>query len=511
MRAGLALASSLALLAAPLSSQIVFETPAVADGGQFPVKLLLGDINEDGFADLITGHFAFGGPPTVTFGTGPGQFGSAQTFTTLTINDRPSRLVDLNADGHLDLLAFIGQSRVSSCSVLLGHGDGSFDAPVGINGAFEGPVDTGVGDFDGDGALDVAIYNGPFGFWPGSVLAVFGNGDGSFGEPVDITPSGFPFGANGVLRVGDSNGDGFDDVVLTISSGGMPTILSHGDGTFTEASCTLGCGTTIDKDFELVDMNGDGRDDLVSCSRIQLANAAGTFAIVGFVMGTASAPRTVEVADLDGDGELDVIVGRNVTGSEFDPGATAGDVIVYRGRGDGTTDLPGLVVSHVPQPRDVAIADIDLDGRPDAVLAELQTAPSTARVLLNRTYEPGSPFLDLGGALAGSNGYPIQLASGTLVAGQPFAFQLQSGPLSGAAWHIVGFSALNAPFKGGTLIPALNLINGPFPLTPAGALTLAGNWPAGGSGLTLWVQFWMPNGGGPAGFVASSGVRAQIP
>ncbi|HVQ25978.1 MAG TPA: hypothetical protein VMV01_12410, partial [Planctomycetota bacterium] len=98
-----------------------------------------------------------------------------------------------------------------------------------------------------------------------------------------------------------------------------------------------------------------------------------------------------------------------------------------------------------------------------------------------------------------------------LVAGQPFAFQLQSGPLSGAAWHIVGFSALNAPFKGGTLIPALNLINGPFPLTPAGALTLAGNWPAGGSGLTLWVQFWMPNGGGPAGFVASSGVRAQIP
>src|SRR6185503_7801598 len=124
---------------------------------------------------------------------------------------------------------------------------------------------------------------------------------------------------------------------------------------------------------------------------------------------------------------------------------------------------------------------------------ELQTAPSTARVLYNRTYGPGSPFLDVGGALGGSNGFPIQLASGTLVTGQPFAFKLQSGPPSGSAWHIVGLSALNAPFKGGTLVPAINLMNGPFPLSASGSLTLAGNWPSGGSGLTLWVQYWMPN------------------
>ncbi|HZL98877.1 MAG TPA: VCBS repeat-containing protein [Planctomycetota bacterium] len=510
MRARLALAPVLAALAAPLTGQIVFETPAVVDGGQYPVRMLPGDIDEDGFVDLITGHFAFGGPATVTFGTGPGTFGSAQPFAALTIDDRPSRLVDLDQDGHLDLLAFIGQSRVSSVSVLRGHGDGSFDPPIGINGAFEGPIDTDVGDFDADGNLDVAIYNGAFGFWAGSVLAVFGHGDGTFGEPVSINPSNFPFGASGVLRVGDTNGDGFDDVVLTTGVG-MPTMRSNGDGSFTQVTCQSGCGSTIDKDFELADMNGDGRADLVSCTRILLANPDGSFEVFGFTLGFESVPRTVAVADLDADGKLDVLVGRNVNPNEFDPSAPVGDVRIHRGNGDGTAQLPALIVSHVPQPRDLVIADVDLDGRPDAVVGELQSAPSSARVLFNRTYGPGSPFLDLGGALAGSNGYPIQLATGTLVAGQPFAFRLQSGPVGGSAFHIVGLSRIDLPFKGGVMIPALDLINGPFPLTAAGALTLAGNWPAGGSGLTLYVQFWMPNGGGPAGPVSSSGLRAQIP
>ena len=135
--------------------------------------------------------------------------------------------------------------------------------------------------------------------------------------------------------------------------------------------------------------------------------------------------------------------------------------------------------------------------------------------MADETKDPNDPQEpkneDKGGALGGSNGYPIQIASGTLLAGQPFSFRLASGPPSGQAFHIVGLSQLAAPFKGGTMIPNPILINGPFGLNAAGQLNLAGLWPAGGSGLTLWVQYWMPNGGGPAGFVASTGVRAQIP
>jgi hypothetical protein len=510
MRTHLLLAGLFAALAGPAAAQLVFDSPTTADTGNLTLRLLSGDLNEDGLPDLVASHFVFGGPATVTFGTGPGQFGSAQTLTAVGSGRGVLRLADFDADGHLDLLAMIGQSPVTSLSVLLGNGDGTFGTPLGINGAFEAPVDADVGDFDADGALDVGIYNGAFGFSPGSVLAVFGQGDGSFDEPVNITPNLFPFGSGGLLRVGDPNGDGFDDVVITTGVS-MPSILSNGDGSFTEAACVSGCFMLSgDKDFELADVNGDGRDDVVSPTRVLPANPGGTFGL-GQALPTDGVPFTLALADFDADGALDILVGRNFTGSEFDPGQTTGDVRVLRGNGNATFQTPGVVVSHVPAPRDIAIADVDQDGRLDAVVGEFQTQPDTGRVLLNRTYGPGSPFLDLGGALGGSNGYPIQLASGTLLTGQPFAFKLASGPPNGSAWHIVGLSALNAPFKGGTMIPSITLVNGPFPLDAQGTLTLAGSWPTGGSGLTLWVQYWMPNGGGPLGFVASSGVRAQIP
>ena len=500
----------LVLLAGPAAAQVVFDSPAVVNTGGLTLHVLAGDVNEDGLQDLLTAHFFFGGTPKLLLGTAPGQFGSPQELPHGNSWDGILRLADFDEDGHLDLLSVYEVEPVTSLSVLFGNGDGTFEPPLGINGEYENPIDADVGDFDADGALDVAIYNGSFGFSLGSVLVVFGHGDGTFGRPVDILPFGLSFGSAGGLRVGDANGDGLDDVVLTSSMDGTVSLLSLGDGTFVEATCQ-GCSSISDFDFELGDLNGDGREDLVTAKAVFHANAGGTFSFASFLPSTFN-PFTVALADLDADGALDAIVGRNYTPTEFDPGQTVGDVHVLRGNGTGGFQLPGLVVSHVAQPRDIAVADIDGDGRPDLAVADMESLTGGgARVLLNRTYEPGSPFLDLGGALGGTNGYPIQIASGTLQAGQPFNFKLASGPPSGQAWHIVGLAALNAPFKGGKLIPFPTLINGPFPLSATGTLNLAGNWPAGGSGLTLWVQYWMPNGGGPAGFVSSSGVRAQIP
>ena len=507
MRLALAL-PLVVLLAGPVTSQIVFQTPATIEAGNLTTTSLLGDLNEDGHPDLITNHFFFGGGPRLSLGLAGGQFGASQPLAAA--GQGPvSSLGDFNEDGHLDLVTLLDQQFVTSVSVLLGHGDGSFEPPIGINGDFEGPDATDVGDFDADGHLDVAIYNGAFGFWPGSIVAVFGHGDGTFGAAIDLEAD-VPFGSSGVIRVGDANGDGLDDIVFTTSVS-SPTMLSLGDGRFTQVSCASGCGMMADKDCVMADVNGDGREDLVTTVRVMAAQPDGSFAFTGQMFPLDGVPWTVALADLDDDGVLDAIVARNGSTTEFDPNLTTGDVRIMRGNGNGTFQAPGVIVSHVPQPRSLNVADVDGDGRPDIVVSEMQFSPATGRVLLNRTYGPGSPFLDLGGALGGSNGYPIQLASGTLVTGQPFAFALQSGPPSGAAWHIVGLSALNAPFKGGTMIPALNLMNGPFPLNASGNLTLAGNWPSGGSGLTLWVQFWMPSGGGPAGLVSSSGVRAQIP
>jgi len=512
MRARLGLVSAsaaLIALAGHSAAQLVVDSPAPVEAGNLALRVLVGDINEDGLPDILASHWIFGGGPTISFGTAPGQFGAPQGLPFIGAGTSVFRLADFDADGHLDLLSIVGATPFSSLSVVFGNGDGSFGQQVGVNGNFTSPIDADVGDFDADGHLDLVVYNGSSGFSPGAVLAFLGNGDRSFKQPVDITPSPFLFGAAGVVRVGDTNGDGFDDFVLTTGVS-MPTILSLGDGRFAQASCTS-CVQTTARDFELADLNGDDRADLVTPNGVLLAQPGGTFG-AGQSFPSDFAPWTVALGDLDDDGVLDAVIGRNGTGTEFDPGLTLGDVRVMRGAGDGSFETPGVIVSHVPQPRDLAIADLDLDGRPDIVVAEFQSAPSAAaRLLRNATYPAGSPFLDVGSALGGTNGYPIQLASGTLVAGQPFAFTVKNGPPSGAAFHIVGLSALNAPFKGGTLVPSLTLINGPFPLSPEGKLTLAGGWPAGGSGLTLWAQFWMPNGGGPSGLVASSGVRAQVP
>lgn len=68
-------------------------------------------------------------------------------------------------------------------------------------------------------------------------------------------------------------------------------------------------------------------------------------------------------------------------------------------------------------------------------------------MLLNRTYGHDAPFTDLGEALAGGDGFPVQLAEGSLQAGAPFAFTLALAPPSGSAFHVVGTTRIDVPFK----------------------------------------------------------------
>ena len=489
-------------------TQIVFQPPRVSDAGGMCMDLVVGDFDGDGVPDALVSHFPFSPQPLPSFvrGLGDGSFAPPVTIP-FTSNQRVKAAGDFNEDGDLDVA--VTDWTTSAVAVALGNGRGGFDAPLPLAAVpYTAPETIDVADFDVDGHLDLVIQYTHLQIQLGGLVVAFGHGDGHFDNVIVFQ---FPLGpfVEGVhsAHAGDTNGDGVADIVVT-SQGQPPVFLSDGDGTFTNVPCSGCYGFT--EAFDLADLNGDGRDDAVTTSKVLLAEPSGGFGPPQPLV-TGIVPNRVALADFDGDGNADAAVSRNYVTETFSTLETAGDVLVLRGNGDGTFQQPGVVVSHVPQPRGLAAADADLDGRPDLIVAEMQDAPSSLRTLLNHTYPPGSPYLDLGGALGGSNGYPIQLASGTLVAGQPFAFKLLSGPPSGFAYHIVGLSALNAPFKGGTLIPFPHLLNGPLPLNAQGAITLAANWPAGGSGLTLWIQFWMPNGGGPAGFVASSGVRAQIP
>src|SRR5207248_2613674 len=131
---------------------------------------------------------------------------------------------DLNNDGNLDIVVsdFLG----GTVSVLLGNGDGTFQAAV-MSPAPDTPVALRVGDFNNDGVLDVALAIP--GFPESYVSILFGNGDGTFQPPLSIPLSE----QIDDLVVGDLNHDGKLDIVWesTISSDAH-ILLGNGDGTF---------------------------------------------------------------------------------------------------------------------------------------------------------------------------------------------------------------------------------------------------------------------------------------
>lgn len=119
---------------------------------------------------------------------------------------------------------------------------------------------------------------------------------------------------------------------------------------------------------------------------------------------------------------------------------------------------------------------------------------------------------DVGFALAGAAGLPKLAGSGLLLGGDPVAVELTQAKPSAPAFLIVGASAIHAPFSGGILVPAPDLVLGPFPTDPTGKLTLASTWPAGIPSLfSFWFQAWIQDPAAIHGLAASNGLKCLTP
>src|SRR6266436_876354 len=121
---------------------------------------------------------------------------------------------DFNSDGKLDLA--VTQS-IANVNVLLGNGDGTFQAPVNY-AAGANPTSVIIGDFNGDGKLDLAVAD--LGGNNGNLL--LGNGDGTFQAPLNYAADTTPAS----VAVGDFNGDGrLDFSIANHDSTGAPISL----------------------------------------------------------------------------------------------------------------------------------------------------------------------------------------------------------------------------------------------------------------------------------------------
>jgi hypothetical protein len=344
-----------------------FQSPQNYATGNKPVSIALGDFNGDGKPDLAVVN-SLDNNVSVLLGNGDGTFQAGVTYG---VGSLPVSVAvgDFNQDGKADLA--VGNQGGNSISVLLGNGDGTFQQPVNY-AAGSGPSAIAAGDFNGDGKIDLALTNSN-----GNVIVLIGNGDGAFQTAVSYAAGRGPVS----IAVGDFNADGKPDLALANNGdNNVSVLLGNGDGTF-QGAVNYAAGSSPSS-IALADFNGDGVSDLVVANNadnnvgVLLGNGDGTFQpIMTFSVG--GSPNAIALGDFNGDGKPDLAIACN--------GDNSGDnsLGVLLGNGDGTFQ-PVQTYSAGVGPVFLVVADFNGDSAADIAAAN----PSGLSILLGATNVP---------------------------------------------------------------------------------------------------------------------------
>jgi subtilisin family serine protease len=389
-----------AIAAASATSAVSLAQPATLPGfafhqtlpaGFLPTSVATGDFNHDGKTDWVVSN---GGTNDlwVYFGNGDGTAQLPRIIHLTGASPLQVVAADLRKIGVLDLV--VAESDSQSIGVLLGNADGTFQPEVDyfVQGP---PLSLAVGDVNGDGKPDVVAGIAGGGSNSGPLVTLLGDGTGKFGPPLvtsSIDDIGAYFTTTVVLK--DLNGDGLMDALVIDEGGVVPgahSYLSLGDGTFKHADyfsvSDPGAGSFI-TNVAAGDLDGDGCADAVTVEALGLVRVFKGTCDGGFwgfpnvvTLGAGEAPVSVAVADMNGDGNLDVVTG----GGFFGVGAGVGEeasnlVTVLFGDGKGNLASP-KVYRTAPSVFGLAVVDLNGDGKPEVISASQDT--DKISVLLN--------------------------------------------------------------------------------------------------------------------------------
>lgn len=282
--------------------------------------ITLGDLNGDGVLDIAAaGYIGSDGKAAILLGNGNGSFRSPVTYAQESLATFSIRLADFNNDGILDFITNgTTDSLAGEVTVRLGRGDGSFGGALTFAGETDDSYQSAIADLNGDNILDIVTIGRLAG--TGITTVRFGTGDGTFTTGTSYVNA--VDGRGHAVQLGDLNGDGILDIVtagysLTLGTGLTTIQLGQGNGTFGPTVSYVMAEGYRSSDLALGDVNGDGILDVVTAGHddgstagvasIRLGLGNGSLGAITSYATETSASAEVELADLDGDGVLDLI------------------------------------------------------------------------------------------------------------------------------------------------------------------------------------------------------------